>query len=306
MHKALITIGITCFNARETVLRSIKSAQNQTWTNLEILIVDDGSNDDSTDIISEIAKHDNRIKIIFHAENLGTAEARTTLVDHASGEYLAFLDDDDEAMPDRIVTQYRRIKKYEEEFNTNLIACYTSRNTIQVSGTEKYVTAMGVTDPCPHGDIVINYLLCNIEEEGFSFGEIGSGTLMARMSVFRKIGNFDKQFNRFEEWDWAIRLGYMDGHFIGTKAALIDQYKTDTVDKSSYKPLHYALLLRRKHKEYLLKNGNYLFSILSAYAKFYYAKKRRFRFKAVMILSFILKPKIILGTWLASRNISFW
>jgi len=305
MHKTLITIGITCFNARETISRSIKSAQNQTWTNLEILIVDDGSKDDSTGIISEIAKHDNRIKIIFHAENYGTAEARTTLVNHASGEYLAFLDDDDEAMPDRIVTQYKRIKNYEEEFNTNMIACYTSRNTIQADGTEKYVTAMGVNDPCPHGEMVITYLLCNIEEKGFSFGEIGSGTLMASMSVFGELGNFDRQFIRFEEWDWAIRLADLNGHFIGTKDALINQYKTDTDDKFSRKPLYYALLLRKKHKEYLLKKGNYLFSILSAYAKFYYAKKYRIRFKVVMLLSFILKPKIILWAWLASRNMSY-
>lgn len=299
----LVTIGITCFNAYDTIGRAVQSAQQQSWQNLEILVVDDGSSDRSEEIIMASANQDPRIRLMCHGKNYGTAVARSTIVHEAKGEFLAFLDDDDEADSDRIATQVRTIENYELHHGINLVACYTSRITINQDGFETYVAAIGIQEPCPRGEQIIKYLLCGELEDGHSFGEMGSGTLMARLSVFRSVGDFDARFLRCAEWDWAIRLALLGGHFIGCQSPLLRQYVTATDDKSVRKPLKYALLLRRKYCKYLKKKGLYLYSIISAFAKYYYARGSRWRFRLVVLLLFIIRPRTVWRQWkTAQRN----
>ena len=70
-----VTVGITCFNAKETIQKSIESALNQSWLNKEILVVDDASIDNSTEIIKNFKNHKN-IKIILNKKNMGAAYSR--------------------------------------------------------------------------------------------------------------------------------------------------------------------------------------------------------------------------------------
>ena len=93
--KPLITVGIACFDAADTIARAVRSAQEQDWPSLEILVVDDGSKDGSPEIVDRIARDDDRIRLLRHPGNLGTAQTRTTIVKNATGEFLVFFDDDD-------------------------------------------------------------------------------------------------------------------------------------------------------------------------------------------------------------------
>lgn len=89
-----ISIITPCYNAAPYITRTIQSVQNQTITDWEMIIVDDGSTDNSADIIKSIAKGDQRIKLIQKA-NGGSASARNTGLALAQGEYIQFLDADD-------------------------------------------------------------------------------------------------------------------------------------------------------------------------------------------------------------------
>ena len=102
MENQLVTIGITCFNAEETIKRAIRSALGQDWQNIEILVVDDCSTDSSVEIITKAITNDSRARLIKHVKNCGPAGARNTILDQACGEFIAFFDDDDESMPGRI------------------------------------------------------------------------------------------------------------------------------------------------------------------------------------------------------------
>ena len=73
MHSPLITIGVTCFNAEDTIVRAIESAQKQDWPNFEIVIVDDASTDNSIKIIEEMQREDQRISLHRHDKNQGVA-----------------------------------------------------------------------------------------------------------------------------------------------------------------------------------------------------------------------------------------
>lgn len=94
MDKPLISIIIPVYNAESTLKRCLDSVTRQTYRNLEIILVDDGSTDSSGKICDESAIIDDRIRVL-HKNNSGVSEARNTGLDNCSGEYVAFVDSDD-------------------------------------------------------------------------------------------------------------------------------------------------------------------------------------------------------------------
>lgn len=99
----LISIIIPVYNAEKYINRCIKSIVNQSYQNLEIIIVNDGSTDDSLSICETLATQDNRIKVISQ-DNGGVSKARNTGIRLAKGEYVMFLDSDDYILPDMCKT----------------------------------------------------------------------------------------------------------------------------------------------------------------------------------------------------------
>ncbi|MDE7478361.1 MAG: glycosyltransferase family 2 protein, partial [Lachnospiraceae bacterium] len=94
MNDPLISVIVPVYNVEKYVMRCIESILAQTYTNLEILLVDDGSTDASGKICDELAKKDVRIRII-HKENGGPSDARNVGIQEARGEYYLFVDSDD-------------------------------------------------------------------------------------------------------------------------------------------------------------------------------------------------------------------
>lgn len=99
-----ISIITPCYNAEPYIARTIQSVQNQTITDWEMIIVDDGSNDNSADIIKDFASKDARIKLL-QKENGGSASARNMGLAIAQGEFIQFLDADDTIEPTKIERQ---------------------------------------------------------------------------------------------------------------------------------------------------------------------------------------------------------
>ena len=95
----LITVIVPAYNIPEYLPRCIHSIMAQTYRNLEILLVDDGSTDGTAELCDRLAAEDSRIKV-FHKENGGTSRARNLALEHASGEYVGFVDSDDSISPD--------------------------------------------------------------------------------------------------------------------------------------------------------------------------------------------------------------
>ena len=90
----LVTVAIAAYNVERFLQDGIRSVLSQTYKNLEILLVDDGSTDSTPFLCDEIAKQDSRIKVI-HKENGGLGSARNVGIDKAKGKYLYFFDVDD-------------------------------------------------------------------------------------------------------------------------------------------------------------------------------------------------------------------
>ena len=93
-NDSLLSIIVPVYNVEQYLSRCVDSLVNQTYHNIEIILVDDGSPDRSGEICDEYAKKDKRVKVI-HQSNGGLSDARNTALDIAKGDYLMFVDSDD-------------------------------------------------------------------------------------------------------------------------------------------------------------------------------------------------------------------
>ena len=133
--KELISIVIPTYKRNETLKRAINSAINQTYSPIEIIVVDDNADYPDVRANNELILeeyHDYNIILIKNDRNLGGGMSRNAGIEKASGKYICFLDDDDEYLPDKVEKQYKR---YKEENNDNVAMVYCYAKMIRVDGT---------------------------------------------------------------------------------------------------------------------------------------------------------------------------
>lgn len=117
MEKEKISIIIPVYDVEPYLERCIDSVINQTYKNLEIILVDDGSPDSCGEICDVYAKKDSRTKVI-HKENSGLSDARNRGLDIATGDYIGFVDSDDYVAEDMFETLYNILKTYKADIST--------------------------------------------------------------------------------------------------------------------------------------------------------------------------------------------
>lgn len=255
-----ITIGVTCYNAEATIGRALESASAQDWPHLDILVVDDCSTDGSRAVVRAHARRDPRIRLVEHACNQGCATARNTIVQEARGIFLAFFDDDDVSRPDRLRLQAAQIAAHERNTGAELVACYASGQRRYPNGYVMPFDAVGSRPRVPVGTEMVDFLLSARRKPGIFYGG-GTPTcsLMARTAVFHKVGPFDATLRRQEDVDFAVRLGFLGGHFIGIEEPVLTQYFSHGNEKSAEHEHCSFLRLLEKNHDYLARNGDYAY-----------------------------------------------
>jgi glycosyltransferase involved in cell wall biosynthesis len=184
----LVTVIIPTYNRGDTLNRALQSTISQTYDNLEILVVDDGSTDGTEDIVRSFT--DPRVRYIRHDCNRGPAAARNTGIRKSKGHYVAFLDSDDEWMKEKIAVQIAALMETGEK----VIAGCTGSYRIQ----EDYIETIRPPKNASWFKLIL--MRCGL----------GPGsTLMASRIAFETVGFFDEEFSRLEDWDWLIR--YTEG-----------------------------------------------------------------------------------------------
>ena len=108
MNSDLISIIIPVYNVQDYLKECVDAIINQSYSNIEVILVNDGSTDNSPAICDEYSKKDSRIKVI-HKKNEGPAMARNAALDIASGKYLNFIDSDDLIHKDMISILYNNL-----------------------------------------------------------------------------------------------------------------------------------------------------------------------------------------------------
>ena len=103
--KPLVSIIMPCYNAEHLINQSIDSVLAQTYDNWELLITDDSSTDNSVEVIERYCEKDPRINLLVSKQNQGIAKTRNLSIESAKGRFIAFLDNDDLWMPDKLEKQ---------------------------------------------------------------------------------------------------------------------------------------------------------------------------------------------------------
>ena len=281
MTSPRVTIGIPCFNAQDSIGRAINSALQQDWPNLEILVVDDCSTDDSVSVIqSYLEGAATDIKLIQHSQNQGPAGSRNTILTAASGEFIAFFDDDDESLPHRIRYQLQTLLAYENHSAAKLIACYASGWRKYANGYTLELPAIGSQGKSPpQGPLLAEYLLTYRKVPNWFYGSgIPTCALLARAATFAAVNGFDAKLRRVEDADFAIRLSLLGGHFIGTVESLFVQFSTNAPDKSYERNLEASQLIAHKHRTFLEAVHRYYYALHWPQLRYWHFKRQYGRF----------------------------
>lgn len=106
----MVSVIIPTYNRENYVMRAVESVLNQTYHDVEVVLIDDGSTDNTAQKIQEIGRNDHRLKYFFQ-ENKGVAAARNLGMQKSNGEYISFLDSDDVLEPDKIEEQLQELLK---------------------------------------------------------------------------------------------------------------------------------------------------------------------------------------------------
>ena len=181
-----VSVIIPAYNRAHVLPRAITSVLNQTFTDYEIIVVDDASTDDTGTVAQNT---DGPLRVICHELNRGPAAARNTGIRAARGAYVAFLDSDDEWLPGKLARQIGLL----EGLGTSYNACCSGRiltHPVLGYSWERHL---------PAEEHWTRYLLIN----GCDLSP--GSTLVARRRVFEHTGLFDENLPRYEDWDWLLR-----------------------------------------------------------------------------------------------------
>lgn len=133
--KDIITVIMPAYNAAKTIRESVNSVIAQTVKDWELIVIDDGSTDNTVAVLTELADCDSRIRFFQNEKNRGVSYTRNRAITLAKGEWIAFLDSDDIWQPQKLEKQLTLVKKHPE-----MVVCYTASSFIDESGNPfKYV-----------------------------------------------------------------------------------------------------------------------------------------------------------------------
>ena len=126
----LVSVVMPAYNASRFITEALTSVRSQTYKSWELLVVNDCSKDNTSEVVRSQCEQDPRVKLLEHETNAGPAEARNTAVRAATGRYVAFLDSDDFWLPKKLERQLRFMQA------TNTALCYTPYRRITEDGSQ--------------------------------------------------------------------------------------------------------------------------------------------------------------------------
>ena len=158
-YRDLVSVITPAFNSGRFVTETINSVLSQTYQNWELIIVDDGSTDETVRIVKSFQEKDNRIKLFENESNKGSAFSRNLALRNAKGKWIAFLDSDDLWMSDKLEKQIKYMEENDYHFsytNYSEINADGEKNGIIVTGPKK-VTKTGMFNYCWLGCLTVMY-----------------------------------------------------------------------------------------------------------------------------------------------------
>ena len=226
----LVSVIVPTYNRPESLPEAIESVVGQTYEKIELVVVDDHSGTSQRDIVDSVS-HEGLVDLVFirHDENRGLSATRNTGIKQASGELVAFLDDDDIWKADKIARQVDVFRRAGNEVG----AVCTGVRSVDANGATINVRSVETK-----GDITKDLLYDTI---------VSVPTLLVRQSVIAEAGLFDERLRVYEDREWVLRVS-QHCEFRSIKDPLLITYRDTgheslTPDLETRKAVSHPILL---------------------------------------------------------------
>lgn len=224
-----VSVVMPAFNAEKHIKTAIQSILSQTFANLELIIIDDGSNDSTGDIIAKFAQKDKRIIVLRNKINIGICKSLNKGIKQARGKYLARMDSDDWSFPDRLYKQFAFMKKH-----------------------PKAVVCGGAIEVCDGSLKVMNqrrYPVSDkkIREKMLRINPFAHPAVIFKKDAVLKVGGYNEKLFTVEDYDLYFRLGKI-GKFanLSSKVLKLRTHKNSVSSKLIAKQARLNLYVRLK------------------------------------------------------------
>ncbi|MBI9070037.1 MAG: glycosyltransferase family 2 protein [Melioribacteraceae bacterium] len=243
----LISVVIPTYNRAFIIKKCLDSVLEQTFHNLEVLVVDDGSTDNTKEVVESI--NDSRINFIESEKNGGACAARNIGINAAKGDYIAFLDSDDYWLKDKLEKQINCLKDSGDD--TTIIHCGYERRDVD------------------SGELVGKRIVYNdVQKEVFSNLGAAPGTpsLLIKRDILLEIGGFDENLPAHQETELAIRLAKKYNFKLVDEYLAVATVNHTRISSNPVNRINAKEIIYHKHKDLLSKRLNY--GLCSAIAGF--------------------------------------
>ena len=188
MNKSLVSVLLPVLNGEKYIQKAAFSILNQSYKELELLIIDDGSTDNSYQMCMKISDHDKRVKVFKNQNNLGLTKSLNLLINESSGKYLARQDADDWSEE----TRFEKQLKFMNDENIDVVYARSVRND-----TQNIFPRLSYYLPL---NFVLRYK-----------NPLIHGTMLAKKNIIEKVGGYDEKFIYSQDYKLAfdlINLGF--------------------------------------------------------------------------------------------------
>lgn len=224
----MVSIVIPAYNRAAKIADAVRSIQQQTYKNWEIIVADDGSSDNTLKVIEDMAKEDKRIRSVRHERNKGAQTARNLGIRAARGPWIAFLDSDDQWLPESLEMRLRLAQQEDVAVVHSLAYIVHKDKPMEIYHL-----------PAWRGQIYKNVL----SHEGPMFQ-----SLLVRKEALEKIGYLDESVVAYQEWDTAIRLAkFYPFGFVAKPTFIYDYTSQDAISRNSIRSAKGYEYILKKH-----------------------------------------------------------
>jgi len=183
-----VSVIIPAYNRAKSIAAAVTSVSDQTFEDLEIIVVDDGSTDETRKVVESLT--DSRVRYVAHDENKGANAARNTGVRLARGRYVAFQDSDDRWYPEKLARQ--------------MAACTSSAATVCFCALNRHIGP--ACTKIPKSSYRIPGGLNDLQRQVLRGSFISCQTLVIERELVLSVGAFDESLPRLQDWELCLRL----------------------------------------------------------------------------------------------------
>lgn len=253
MNNPKVSVIIPTYNREKMVQRAIRSVRNQTYKDFELIVVDDGSTDNTEFVIKRLQEQDDRIRFIKHEKNKGPAAARNTGIKTARGEYIAFQDSDNEWLPKKLEKQMEMLEATPPEVGVNYTAFW------KIRGNKKFYIPSPNTPYKDKDGYISDTILTGP-------ARVNTPCTIVKKQVFEKVGMFDENIHISEEWELSIRISkHFRFQFIDEPLVIATYTGEDNISTNRSLALKAHKMMFKKHYNGFEKNkkakANILYTI---------------------------------------------